>query len=1226
MRIVLDLQGAQNDSRFRGIGRYTVSLARQMVRSAGDRHEIHVLLNRNLPEGLASMAAAFEGLLPRSRMHLLELPGPTLEAAPENAWRSRAAELVREAALHALAPDLVHVASLFEGFGDNCVSSIGALGLTLPTAITLYDMIPLLQPEIYLADQRARLWYDRRAQFARRADLLLAISDFSASEGRSVLGLPPDRVVTIGAGVDAKFRPVAVSDASERCLRRRYRLHRPFVLYAGAADTRKNLRGLVEGFAHLPAALRSRHCLAIVGRLAPEEIARVEADAVATGLGAEDLVFAGFVPDDDLIELYALCAVLVFPSFHEGFGLPAAEAMACGAAVIASDRTSLPEVVGRADALFDPTEPTSIAERLERVLTDAGFRDELRRHGPVQIGRFTWEDVARRSLDAFERLHARGGRAAAEVPAYRSMPRVAMVAPLLPERGATARHAARMLVELATTCDMVVVADIPVAPSLECVAPVYSHGWLRDHIARFDAVLYSLADATATPALLETLRASPGCVLLHDAAVSSMLLRINGAEASRLLYTAHGWHAVLHAAREGMAAAARRFDCLLPFLETAELVVTHSPALARQVREQLCHGLPEVICVPPPAASPIPRPVHRAAARARLGLLPDDFVACALAFDDAAEVPREVIDGWQSRLCGAAGDRLLFAGGHDHPAAAAGLRNGIARFGCDQMRVVQAPHTVTDALFASDMVLQVGPVPGAEAALLVPDLLRAGVTVLSANAAAWSALPADMVVALSPEIDAAAIADALDRLRARRGGRDRTSPAGADTMASRMRDALRGLADDPARAAVQALRCKLPGLQPGASAELGAAWSMARANRGRAGPPRLLVDVSCLAMPGRGGPLQRLCRSLASELTADPPPGFRVEPVRWHRGNYVFAEHWVRERFGLHSSGLADAPAVVAPSDLYLGFGPDAGLLEAARPWFEMLRLRGVQIMFVSREPREELALADAVIVTSRACLDETLARLGREPSRRAQPLRLGWLHPGADLQAALPDKGPSAAAWLATRGFDRAETVLSVVEAGHDDCCDQALAAFEKLWSAGRDVTWAIVGDGVWGEGAFPAHPERDRRLFWLDDADDETLAWTYHCATGFLSASRSAGSGQSLLEASQFDLPVLVRDNPVFRELTAGHASFFETDSSGELAGILEGWLHRCAASKAASSIMMPRQSWRDSARRLAELVAGDGWNVTWTPPGNSAADAHAGISSAQKPSAALAARSNP
>ena len=404
MRLAIDLQGAQSpSSRHRGIGRYTLSLALAMVRQRGP-HEIFICLSGLFPDSIAPLSEAFIAAgLPEPYIKVWQAPGPIAGTYRDDDWRRNSAELIREAFLSNLHPDMVLVCSLFEGV--DAATSIGrleSLGCKLPTAAILYDLIPLIYSERYLETPLAATWYENKLEHLRRADLLLSISESSRQEGIRHLGLPPDRVVNISTAADAHFEPTPVSAEHSQALADRYGLHRDFVMYTGGIDHRKNVEGLIRAYARLPQALRAQHQLAIVCSIEPEARAALNALAREQGMGGGELVLTGFVPEEHLLSLYNLCKVFVFPSWHEGFGLPALEAMSCGCAVIGADTSSLPEVIGRADALFDPHCDGAIAAKLEQVLTDESFRLELSRHGLAQARNFSWTAGAQRVIAAME--------------------------------------------------------------------------------------------------------------------------------------------------------------------------------------------------------------------------------------------------------------------------------------------------------------------------------------------------------------------------------------------------------------------------------------------------------------------------------------------------------------------------------------------------------------------------------------------------------------------------------------------------------------------------------------------------------------------------------------------------------------------------------------------------------------------------------------------------------
>lgn len=404
MRIVIDLQGAQSTSRFRGIGRYSLSLALAMARNAGN-HEIWLVLNGAFPESVLSIRHAFEGLIPSERIRIFEVPTPVAECDPSNAWRIRAAEKIREYFLQQLKPDVVHVSSIFEGYKDNAVTSVGMFNSGLCTAVTLYDLIPLLNQHDYLADDVQRASYLRKVQSIKNADLLLAISEASKIEARETLQLSSNQIINISAAADSQFQPLKLTAERILQLQNQYGIQRKIVMYApGGFDQRKNFEGLISAYSMLSSTLRAAHQLVIVGNIDADRRAYLLKLAGQAGLVKDELVVTGYLSEKELVEFYNLATLFVFPSKHEGYGLPVLEAMACGAPVIGSNISSIPEVIGNPDALFDPRTPKDIARKITQALCDESFRDRIRSCGVVRAQKFSWDKSAKRAIAALEVL------------------------------------------------------------------------------------------------------------------------------------------------------------------------------------------------------------------------------------------------------------------------------------------------------------------------------------------------------------------------------------------------------------------------------------------------------------------------------------------------------------------------------------------------------------------------------------------------------------------------------------------------------------------------------------------------------------------------------------------------------------------------------------------------------------------------------------------------------
>lgn len=421
MRIVIDLQACQNaGSRFRGIGRYSRSLAQAMLRQ-GRGHDVWIALNGELADAIEDIRAAFDGLLPQEQIVLWDKPFSWSAHLPGDPWKGRVAEILREDFLAALRPDIVHLASLFEGWGDAATTSIGRGSATRAlTAVTLYDLIPMTMSELYLPDPRSRAWYARKLEDLRRADLCLAISDYTREEAVRLLELPGERVVNISGSTDPQFRRLPPQAGRSAALAERLGLRRPFVMYTGGFDPRKNVAGLIRAYAQLPASLRDAHQLLVVGMPPSDVLSGLRALVAECGLGEDDVRFAGFVPDADLVRLYNDCALYVFPSRCEGFGLPALEAMACGAPVIGANASSLPEVIGYPEAMFDPMSDAAMSGKIVEAITDPALRQRLVEHGAERVQRFSWDRAAHTALDAMEAAVARAPATPSRQPVVES--------------------------------------------------------------------------------------------------------------------------------------------------------------------------------------------------------------------------------------------------------------------------------------------------------------------------------------------------------------------------------------------------------------------------------------------------------------------------------------------------------------------------------------------------------------------------------------------------------------------------------------------------------------------------------------------------------------------------------------------------------------------------------------------------------------------------------------
>jgi len=375
MRIGIDYTAAARQQA--GIGRFTRELIRRAL-ALDNENEYRLLVAGREPVPEAYMPPL------DSRRRLVQLP--LSERNLVRIWHRLRIPLPVELALGRL--DIFH--------SPDFVLPPVAHATTL---LTIHDLSFLRVPEC--ADPRLR-WYLGQVvpRSVRRADFLLADSQSTRRDLIELLHVPEERVQVIYGGVDPAFKPIT-DGGRLQAMRNKYAGGRPFILSVGTLEPRKNYPTLIRAFAQARAAANLPHALVIVGKRG--WVYEPTFSAVEEAGLEEHVLFPGFVPDADLPALYSAADLFALPSFYEGFGLPALEAMACGTPVVVSDVSSLPEVVGEAGAYVRPRDVDGLAEAILRLVEDAEFRGELVRAGTAQAAKFTWEKAARELVAVYGR-------------------------------------------------------------------------------------------------------------------------------------------------------------------------------------------------------------------------------------------------------------------------------------------------------------------------------------------------------------------------------------------------------------------------------------------------------------------------------------------------------------------------------------------------------------------------------------------------------------------------------------------------------------------------------------------------------------------------------------------------------------------------------------------------------------------------------------------------------
>lgn len=1249
MRLLIDLQGAQASNRTRGIGRYSLALAQAIARQAGN-HEIWLALNNCFPDSIDELRASFDGLMPPEHIVVWDAPVPVAAIDPANHWRKKVAERLREEFFVSIKPDIVHVSSLFEGLGDNAITSING---RLSTAVTLYDLIPLVNRQHYLKNPLFESWYENKLGHMRRAQLWLAISESSRQEGIDWLNLPEDQVINISAGADAWFRPLSLSVDEVEKIRHRYGLSRPFVMYTGGIDLRKNIEGLIASYAKLNKNLRSSHQLAIVCTADEAQINALRQQVLQCGLTHDDVVFTGFVSDTDMAILYNLCAAFIFPSWHEGFGLPALEAMYCGAAVVAANTSSLPEVIGRADALFNPYDQNDITAKLQRVLTDDAFRSELQQHGLKQAAKFSWDNSARRALAGFEQLHARNTETRnirITVPTnYR--PSLAYVSPLPPEKSGISDYSAELLRELTRHYEIdVVVAQTEISdPWIAANCTMRSIAWFDQNAHRFDRILYHFGNSSFHQHMFGLLERHPGTVVLHDFFLSGVLshMSIHGNAPNAwitALYNSHGYSAVQERfSVTDSADAVWKYPCNFDVLKQANGVIVHSQFSKQMGNKWYDTDIGVDWAQIPHLRVPLVTK-DRAAARASLGLKENDFLVCSFGILGPHKLNHLLLSAWfSSPLAQDSSCYLVFVGENDGSHYGAMLLRTIERHDASERIKITGFASSTlyrTYLAAADAAVQLRTLSRGETSGTVLDCMNYGLATIINAHGAMNEISSEVALVIPDQCTDVDLSMALQKI-----WRDPVCRQKIGELARLQIHTLhhpwsignqyQAVIERFAESGPQVNKMNLMrGLSELDSVPLNESeWAqVAKAialNHPDQNPSKqLLIDISELVQRDAKSGIQRVVRSVLKELLSTSQEGFRVEPIyAGSDGIYRYARRFTLNFLGCSVAGLNDEPIESGPGDIFLGLDLCPQLAPLCRDALTAMKHRGTAVFFVvydllcvnrpdcfvegafdgfTRWLQYVVKHADGAICISRAVADELATWLQNTQLKRQKQFKVGWFHLGADIENSVPSDGVLPEFNLILEQMHKRLSILMVGTIEPRKGYAQALSAFETLWNRGVEVNLVIVGKSGWMVedlvSRLRAHELANKNLFWFESATDEILQQLYDNANGLLLASEAEGFGLPLIEAAKHNVPILTRDIPVFREVAGEHATYFESMEVDALADALNNWLLRIKNCDVPAVDGIQWLKWTKSAEILVALTRKDahpqwvhGWAAT-------------------------------
>ena len=1226
MLIVIDMQGAQTESRFRGIGRYTMSFTKAVVQNRGD-HEIILALSGLFPETIEPIRAAFYDLLPQENIRVWYAPGPVCESQPDNQSRRETAEILREAFLASLEPDIIHISSLFEGYLDDAVTSIGRFDTHTPISIILYDLIPLLNPKAYLNQNRYyKQYYMQKVEYCRQAALFLSISNFSAKEAIEALKLEEDKVVNISAAIDPQFSQIPIEENIKTELYSKFGINQPFILYTGGSDDRKNLPRLVEAYATLPQELVDTHQLLLSGKMDGNAIQQLKQLAHSCGLAVNKLIFTNYINDEELIQLYNLCKLYVFPSWHEGFGLPALEAMACGAPVIAANTSSLPELIGLPEALFDPFDVRSISKKISQVLQDEEFRTYLYEHGLLRAKEFSWSKTASLAIQAWEKLSHQLDK--------------------------TQHYLTRSSKEyrlLSTTAKSKISASESELISLShCLAVNHQAGTERQLLV--DVSELSQRDSRTgvqrvVRSYLKGLLQSPP-------------------EGFRVEPIYGTWQDGYH--------YARRFT--LNFLNQDNpqsnddpirwqrgdiflgLDMQHHVQLANAnfYRRLRCEGVVVKFLIYDLLPIQLPNFFRDSNAKD----LHEKWLAMIATMDGAICISKATADAFedwvhQGKFFQTPGfylDWVHIGSDIDNSHPSQGLPVDALTV-LDNLRqrptflcvsTVEPRKQQQQILEALELLWQEGidvnlVFVGQEGWKIESLAKRIRTHQEIGHRLFWLEGISDeyleKVYAASTCLIAASLNEGfgLPLIEAARHGIPiiaRDIPVFREVAGSYAYYFQGENAQDLAQALHHWLDLYSAHNHPSSSKMPWSTWEESttklKATLVLEHYPRrqLLVDISELVQRDANTGIQRVVRNILREWLLNPPQGYqgyRVEPVyaTLDQG-YHYARNFTQKFCNVYApeleGKLQDEPIDYAPGDIFLGLDLQPQVQVAQGAFYKVLRQQGISVQFVVYDllsiimPQyfptgsnagfnqwlEVVAGCDGALCISQSVAEELAVWVqnNKLSSESQRPFKIDWFHLGSDIKHRKTiTKEPSSGIASILKSIRSRLTFLMVGTLEPRKGHTQVLEAFERLWQDNVDVNLVLVGKQGWLVEELvmrlEAHPQLNRHLFWLKGINDEDLERVYAASTCLIVASYGEGFGLPLIEAARHKLPILARDIPVFREVAGDHACYFNSTDPDMLKIEILEWIQKLKSDSIPKSEAINFITWQDSASQLLNLL---------------------------------------
>lgn len=774
------------------------------------------------------------------------------------------------------------------------------------------------------------------------------------------------------------------------------------------------------------------------------------------------------------------------------------------------------------------------------------------------------------------------------------MKRLAFVSPVPPSRSGISYYSAELLPALARHYEIDVIVDRRSDKPTGATA-VRSARWFDRNAHLYDRIVYQFGNSMFHAYMFGLLDRHPGVVVLHDVFLTGVLAEMNVKAAcrgiwNRELLAFHGYGALRDKARNHERAVLRYPSCG-GVIAASTKTIMHSRSAIEMARKWYGDEAARRSTLIPHLRAASAQG-DRDTARATLKLRKDDFVVCSFGNIARAKLSDRLADAWlASSLAHDPRCRLVLAGrlvgGRDFD------REMLAKVKGAPAANVAVTGWLDDAAYqhwltACDAAVQLRTSSRGESSGAALDCMGGGVPLVVNAHGSMAELPGDAVIMLDEDFSDADLVACLELLR--------DDPARRGLMSARGLDHVRAH-HDPARVA---------DLYRDAIESAPTAQPTPLRKR------RLFVDLSAIARHDLRTGVERVARSLLRELVDAPPPGFTIEAIYAEdEGGFRYARRFMEDMLALGRTHLGEDPVDMKAGDVY--FMPDLHHMRVIgnAETYRAMRANGVSVNIMVHDI---LPIQFPQFFPSSAA--ETHARWLRVVAEQDRAISVSqtvaddlraWFQangitPRASIEVSRHGSDPLATAqarWLNTNEeamlleLENAHSFLMVGTVEPRKGHAQVLDAFETLWRQGGAQRLVVVGKAGWMVDdlirRLRHHPERGRRLLWLEQASDEMLDRLYGSCSCLIAASYGEGFGLPLIEAAMHGLPIIARDIAVFREVAQDHATYFRAETGPELGNTIADWIAMREHGDAPRSRDMPHLTWAQSAGNLKRILLG-------------------------------------